>query len=710
LDKIYFHKKLGGFVEPILRIIVRYETWHLAGFQGKLWFNRLMKRAAIPAMLLIWAILNLLPLVTHPDNGPMPLVAQQTDFFDTHLPITRYVHDTLTQYGYAPVWNAAILSGQPFAADPLSGYWYLPNWLTFWQPQPWMFTLLFLLHLFWTGWGMFILMRSENAGRSGALLAAVAWMATPRLIGYIGGGQISMVYALAWTPWLLLAFRKAAQDPSLRRTVLAAGCLAVTFLADVRWGFLGGLFAAAYAMAHFHFSRANLRRAIPAAVVGAALFLVLTAGLTLPMLEFLGYSSRASLASNDIGAYSIQPFGLLGLLIPPYGMLYELVVYLGWLPLLLAVMGAAQRKWFWLAAALAAALYSLGTSSFFFPLLLKILPGVSLLRVPSRAWFITALCVAALAGWGVDGFLESLKAVRSRRWIEAGSASLLIILTAANLSWYNASQLTGAPISNSTLANWLESQPGLFRVYSPDGSIPMPNSLQQANGVNPLHLEYYSAYLGKAAGMDLPDYSVSVPGIYIDSTTSPGIVESASRPNTTQLGLLNVKYLVSAIPLLSPGLQTVQKFGDVMVYLNPNFHPRAWLDNGQVTVTSWSPDRITLTSDGQAGTLVLSEIMYPGWQAWVDGQPAAIGTVEGLLRSVVVGEGKHEVVFEFHPLTVYIGAGVAGVGWMVFVTMFILGRRRMEKSKRECYAILPKSGGMGALVERVFIVLLASKA
>jgi len=640
-----------------------------------------VKRFAVPSILLLWAILSLLPLIAHPENGPMPLVQQQTDFNVTHLPIALYVHNTLAQYGYVPLWNAAILSGQPFAADPLAGYWYMPNWLTFWQPQPWMFTLFFLLHLFWTGWGMFTLMVSEKAGRAGALMAAIAWMATPRLIGYIGGGQISMVYALAWTPWLLLAFRKAAGDPTMRRAALAAACLAITFLADVRWGFLGGIFAAAYALAHFHFNRANLRRVIPAALAGAALFLALTAGVTLPLLEFLGLSPRAGLTPNDVGAFAIQPFGLLGLLIPPYGMIYELVVYLGWLPLLLAVMGAVRRRWFWLAATLASAMYALGTSTFLFPLILKILPGASWLRVPSRAWFITALCAAALAGWGLDGILASLKPARSSRWITAGSASLLILLTAANLLWYNASQLTSAPLADSGLANWLQGQPDLFRVYSPDGSIPMPNTLQQANGVDPLHLANFASYLGKAAGMDLPEYSVSVPNIYIDANTPAGIVSSASRPDTGQLGLLNVKYLVSAIPLLSPGLQLVQRFGNVQVYQNPDYRPRAWLDGGQVTVTHWSPDWITLTSDGPAGTLVLSEIMYPGWQAWVDGQPTMIGTVDGLLRSVAVGEGKHEVVFEFRPVTVYLGAGVAGMGWTLFVGLMVWWGMKDRKNK-----------------------------
>src|SRR5450756_1260802 len=246
-----------------------------------------MRRAVIPTALLFWALLNLFPIISHPEQIPMPLVVQGTDFVITHLPVAVYVHNNLAQYGQIPLWNTTMMSGQPFAADPLSGYWYLPNWLTFWQPYPWMFSLLFLLHLCWSGWGMFTFLKIEGMLPAGALLAALAWMATPRLIGYIGGGQVSMVYALAWTPWLLLVFRKAANDPNLRRAALAAACLAVTFLADVRWGFLGGIFTVVYTLAHFRFTWASLHRAFPMGIFGSVLFLALTSGLTLPMLCLL---------------------------------------------------------------------------------------------------------------------------------------------------------------------------------------------------------------------------------------------------------------------------------------------------------------------------------------------------------------------------------------------------------------------------------------
>ncbi len=88
---------------------------------------------------------------------------------------------------------------------------------------------------------------------------------------------------------------------------------------------------------------------------------------------------------------------------------------------------------------------------------------------------------------------------------------LLQALTEVNLLWYNNSQLKSVPISGSAAADWLAAQPGLFRVHSPDGSILAHAPFQQANEIDSLHLGSYASFLGKAAGMVLPGYSVSVP-------------------------------------------------------------------------------------------------------------------------------------------------------------------------------------------------------
>lgn len=50
------------------------------------------------------------------------------------------------------------------------------------------------------------------------------------------------------------------------------------------------------------------------------------------------------------------------------------------------------------------------------------------------------------------------------------------------------------------------------------------------------------------------------------------------------------------------------------------------------------------------GWTVFSEIMYPGWKAWVDGQPAELYTANHTFRAVWVPEGAHEVTFRYEPV------------------------------------------------------------
>jgi hypothetical protein len=62
------------------------------------------------------------------------------------------------------------------------------------------------------------------------------------------------------------------------------------------------------------------------------------------------------------------------------------------------------------------------------------------------------------------------------------------------------------------------------------------------------------------------------------------------------------------------------------------------------SVTSYEDDRISIrTSTDAAGLLVLSEVYYPAWKAYIDGEPAPIHRANQLLRAVPVPAGEHVV-------------------------------------------------------------------
>lgn len=70
--------------------------------------------------------------------------------------------------------------------------------------------------------------------------------------------------------------------------------------------------------------------------------------------------------------------------------------------------------------------------------------------------------------------------------------------------------------------------------------------------------------------------------------------------------------------------------------------------NAEVKVARYEPNRIKLeTRNSQNGFLVLSEIYYRGWEAWIDGKRAPVEKVDYLLRGLSVPAGEHRVEFVY---------------------------------------------------------------
>jgi hypothetical protein len=101
--------------------------------------------------------------------------------------------------------------------------------------------------------------------------------------------------------------------------------------------------------------------------------------------------------------------------------------------------------------------------------------------------------------------------------------------------------------------------------------------------------------------------------------------------------------------------------------------------SGQVEITHYRPDRIALTAESpKAAYLFVSEILYPGWKAFIDGQPARILRGNYLFRVLEIPEGRHEVHLEFDPWTIR-----AGTGMTLLTALLILAMPVFRRSKRK---------------------------
>ncbi len=77
---------------------------------------------------------------------------------------------------------------------------------------------------------------------------------------------------------------------------------------------------------------------------------------------------------------------------------------------------------------------------------------------------------------------------------------------------------------------------------------------------------------------------------------------------------------------------------------------------GQAAIGDEVPCRVTVAVRMEtAGLLVLADQWHPGWNADVDGAPAAILRTNHALRGVLVPEGEHTVVFRYQPRSFAIG-------------------------------------------------------
>jgi hypothetical protein len=258
-------------------------------------------------------------------------------------------------------------------------------------------------------------------------------------------------------------------------------------------------------------------------------------------------------------------------------------------------------------------------------------------------------------------------------------------------------------------ADFLSSQPGLFRTYSPSYSLPSHVAaradLGTADGVEGVHLAVYDRFMALAGGYGDQSFSVTIPPFPPDRP-----LDQANRdvqPDLRLLGLLNVEYLAAAFPMNWPGLTFVAEVNGTHVYRNEYLLPRAWVIQpyeeaggdwaGQLAaladqsaqavatgdyvarVTHYEPDRIELVVQSPKNSvLVLSEIWYPGWQAMVDGEARPVERKAGILRSVSLTEGTHQVVLVYSPASVRWGTRLSLIGLvsMVIWAGLELWRRR----------------------------------
>jgi hypothetical protein len=353
------------------------------------------------------------------------LIVARGDLFTYFYPYREYAASALRQ-GRLPLWNPYLFMGAPLIANSQVGFFYPFNLLTSWLEVTRAVNLNIVAHVWIASVGAYVFARR----RLGASILA-AWLGGVSfgLGGYLGAQveHFNQLQALAWLPWLWLAYESAAGVTQARGRVsggllvglivalmLLAGHTQSVFIALV------GLIAYALwpAIEQFRAPRDSIRTAIARLVpiaIGIVAAVALAAVQLLPTTELAGYSPRGGgLSPNEAVSFSLDPRLIGRTLLPDYeGALpsgSEFSAFVGVSALMLMVVGAwagrrSRRAGVRAMTALAALGLFLAPGGFnpIYYALVDFVPGFDLFRAPARWLALFAFAGSMLAAIGLDG-------------------------------------------------------------------------------------------------------------------------------------------------------------------------------------------------------------------------------------------------------------------------------------------------------------------
>jgi hypothetical protein len=434
----------------------------------------------------------------------------------------------------------------------------------------------------------------------------------------------------------------------------------------------------------------------------------------------------------------IAPLGLLRQLVTPAGSPSWL--YFSWPVLVLGAVGTCSSGPLGAVlggTALAAMLLAPGRAVPWFSVYER-LPGIAMLRLPVRLTILAAFLVAPLVGLGLD----ALRRHAGRGSVVVGLCGLAAVAAAlvfpiqspGMLPWtVDAAALAESPAwltaivatAHDGRAWWLE-PPVDAAVMARQAQL--VGRVRVVHDYEPLSSRRLASYLAAVAGTQAAEDYAQPEGVYqFAGQLPPG--SAVARP--ALLAPLAVRALVLPAHTAPPvGSATTLRVTTpaFAVWALPNGMPRAWVVYAARPVDGPAAARSTLVDPGfdprrevilegdttvpglqsdmlpfepariavdkpeyvqvdallaQPGVLVLADAIAPGWEASVDGHAASILPANLLLRGIVLGAGRHDVIFTYHAPGLRAGVLVFAVGWAsALLATIVPSRRRFRADGR----------------------------
>ncbi|MGH2724476.1 MAG: hypothetical protein ACRDI0_09475 [Actinomycetota bacterium] len=407
-------------------------------------------RAAAGPALIVLAVL----LVLHDFAFGGMAPSQQNDVLGFWLPNHCLLGRSLAA-GDIPAWNPHVLAGVPMAADPQSGWMYLPT-MALYSALPCAAALpaFLVLQPVLAGLAMYAFLRSEELSRVAATVGGLAMAMA--IAGSRVAVSLPVAGALAWSAVLLALASRALRAPTW------SSRLGWVALAAVAWGQLAAahlshglalgtaavlLYGTARATADVRAGRRSGAQAVVLGVVFVAALVPVNLAYLLPRLGYvatstlgLGYDGLRELTIrlSDHAPPAVLPRA-------PGGFAWPLTfatspgAYLGAVPLVISLVALWSRRHRPLAGAMAAFgggcyLLSLpGVARALAPVARAIPYGDVYLHAPSRLRYGLLLVIPVLSAIGIDAWRA---APAGRRWwmLAPGAAVWLVLPVVVGVS------------------------------------------------------------------------------------------------------------------------------------------------------------------------------------------------------------------------------------------------------------------------------------
>ncbi len=649
-----------------------------------------------------------------------------SDIYAYFLPQKAFFADSL-RAGTLPLWNNLVGHGYPQVAESQTGVFYPLHWALYpWLPLNTAFSASILCHYVLAF--VFAAMYARQIGLTviGAGLAALVYT-----YGWFPP-RICLEWAItsgAWLPLALWCSESFLQYRLWRYGFLLTAVLAVQMLAGhFALAFVTQLAVAFSVPLRLWLARGDLpaktmasRRTLlgwsAAAVCGA--FIVAAVQLA-PTWELKQHSQRRGVTEeHDPGYGYIPPTYLTQIAAPwlwygdessfnatlqpgrPRTNRVEAHLYFGIAPLLLAVWGGwcairrgDRRLMVWMILGAAATIHATGC-------LLPItrhLPGFSFFEGPGRFGIVTTLAAGLLAGSGLADLDRLLPS--AVRWLLLTVVPSIVRRLAPGLTWSTRAVLAVAVFAWTASDLYVVSRQVTYAILVAD---PPANHLAKsplreyfARQHQPSRIFSAAKNLPSLLGVaTVPVYLGLGPEQYFDPRfTLPQPWPFATPPTHEQLDWFHragVTHFLSFEPsdelfwsarlvwdaadsFLNRALGRPLDAKFFLYELQGGRGRVAWAAGPDVTrsaaITEYAANQVTIAAESpEGGTLVLTDLAYPGWQVTEDGQPIPSFIVEGNYRGVEISSGKHALNWTYRPASLYWGGGISLFSCLILLTL-----------------------------------------